>query len=319
MIYDVVAIGESLIDVIVKYDGCALTMEGNPGGAPLNVLAAGAKLGLDAAFIGKISTDAFGECLLDTIKRSGVSEEGAVITSSEPTTLAIVTLDPVGDRNFSFYRNGTADVMLESGELNLDLIGRCRVFHFGSVSMTAEPSRSATLAAAKYAGERGATVSYDPNLRERLWKDLSEAKDVILEGMGLADVAKVSEEELSFLTGTEDLEAGAVGLCRRYGLKILTVTMGAEGAAVTEGDKLVWRPTYTVSTVDTTGAGDTFWGAFLYCLIKGGKAPERYSSEELEKFLDFANAAGSLCTTKKGAIPAMPDLKQVKELAGTAI
>ena len=320
--YDVTAVGESLIDVIVRNDRDTggLIMEGNPGGAPLNVLAAAVKLGLDAAFIGKISTDAFGKYLTDTIEDCGISKEGIVFTDKELTTLAMVTLDDRGDRSFSFYRNGTADVMLESGELNTGLIGRSRVLHFGSVSMTAEPSKSATLAAAKYARDNGVMVSYDPNLRERLWDNLDNAKKAILEGMKLADVVKISGEELEFLTEDKDIEQAARELRDAYGLKLLTVTLGAEGAAVLAGDTFIRKPTYSnVSTIDTTGAGDAFWGAFLYCLVKSGKRAQELDSQELERFLDFANAAGSLSTTKKGAIPAMPEKGEIESLVEQSV
>ncbi len=315
--YDVTAVGESLIDVIVRNDRNTggLVMEGNPGGAPLNVLAAAVRLGLDAAFIGKISTDAFGKCLTDTIENCGISKEGIVFTDRELTTLAMVTLDDKGDRSFSFYRDGTADVMLKSSELDTGLIGRSRILHFGSVSMTAEPSRSATLAAAGYARDKGITVSYDPNLRERLWNSLDEAKEAILEGMKLADVVKISGEELEFLTDDGDIERAARKLRDTYGLKLLTVTLGAEGAAVLSGDTFIRKSTYSkVDTIDTTGAGDAFWGAFLYCLVKSGKKVQELERQELAYFLDFANAAGSLSTTKKGAIPAMPDRGEIELL-----
>ncbi|MGM9521441.1 MAG: carbohydrate kinase [Oscillospiraceae bacterium] len=315
--YDITAVGECLIDVIVKADEekGGLVMEGNPGGAPLNALAASVKLGLSAAFIGKLSTDAFGRFLHKTVKDCGVSDEGIVFTDKQLTTLAVVTLDNKGDRSFSFYRNETSDVMLESGEVDVGLIAASRVLHFGSVSMTCEPSRGATLAAAGYAKENGITVSYDPNLRERLWKDLDEARDIILKGMGFADIVKVSEEELVFLTGLEDIKAGAEKLLADFDIKILAVTLGAKGAAVFSRSGYAIKPTYDkVKTIDTTGAGDSFWGAFLYCVIGSKKELSELSIQELEGFLDFANAAGSLSTTKKGAIPSLPTEKEIREL-----
>jgi fructokinase len=315
-IYDITAVGESLIDVVVKRDNSGgLSMEGNPGGAPLNAMAAATKLGCSAAFIGKLSTDSFGRLLLDTIRSSGISDEGVVFTNSEPTTLAIVTLDSRGDRSFSFYREHTADVELQSSEINLDLIKRSCILHFGSVSMTCEPSRSATLSAAKFAKENGVLVSYDPNLRERLWDNLGEARMVILEGMELADIVKVSEEELLFLTGTDDITAGAKRLMERYSMKILAVTLGAKGAIVFGNGICSAQPTYDkVKTIDTTGAGDAFWGAFLRCVVKSEKSITELTQEDLESFLDFANAAGSISTTKLGAIPALPTVAEVEKL-----
>ncbi len=315
--YDLTAIGESLIDVIARYDRerGGVSMEGNPGGAPLNVLAAAGKLGMSTAFIGKLSSDAFGRCLMDTIDACGISREGIVLTDSELTTLAMVTLDKDGDRSFSFYRNGTADVMLESSEIDRSVIDRSRILHFGSVSMTTEPARSATLDAARYARERGITVSYDPNLRERLWGSLEEAKSVILRGMELADIVKVSEEELYFLTGADDIRTGGEILLSSYGIKILAVTLGSHGAAFFGAGGFAQKPTYDkVKTIDTTGAGDAFWGAFLYCILKSCKRPEELDMGELEDFLDFSNAAGSLSTTIKGAIPSLPDVDAIEKL-----
>ena len=316
--YDITAAGECLYDFTVETEGenGAILMRGNPGGAPLNVLAAAVKLGSSAAFISKLSTDVFGRQLLETIRSGGISEEGLVYTDSRHTALAIVTLDKTGDRSFSFYRDGTADVALESGEINRELVDDSRIFHFGSVSMTCEPVRSATLAAASYAREQGLIVSFDPNLREMLWTDLDEARRVIQQGLSLSEVVKVSQEELDFLTfGKADGEDAAEKLRREYGISLLAVTYGPGGAAVFSDEGSVTLPTYSdVKTIDTTGAGDAFWGAFLHRLVQSGRRPDELDLSQLRKILDFANAAGSLSTTLRGAIPSMPTAEQVEQL-----
>ncbi|MDD2534279.1 MAG: PfkB family carbohydrate kinase [Eubacteriales bacterium] len=313
---DVTALGELLID----FTPAGLSNQGNPifeqnpGGAPANVLAALSKLGCQTAFIGKVGTDQFGQFLKKTLEDGGVSTHGLVMTDTCNTTLAFVHLSPTGDRSFSFYRDPGADLLLEPAELAYQLIEDCRIFHFGSVSMTAEPSRSATIAAVKHAKEQHNLISYDPNLRLRLWKSPEAAKEGILSVMHLADLVKISEEELVFLTGESDLNKGAHYLIDHYGLKLVLITLGPGGAYACNSKGSGRRPTYQVKVVDTTGAGDAFTGGFLYKLLQSGKAPDELTADDLDDFLDFANAVGSIATTKKGAIPALPDHAAIEAL-----
>jgi fructokinase len=312
--YDVTAIGEVLIDFTPAGHSAQNNpiFEQNPGGAPANVLACLSKLGCPTAFIGKVGEDQFGKFLKRTLDNVGVSTQGLVTTDRCGTTLAFVHLSDSGDRSFSFYRNPGADLLLEPSELSYQLIEECRIFHFGSVSMTGEPSCSATLAAVRYAREQGKIISYDPNLRLRLWSSPQAAKAGILSAMPLADMVKISEEELLFLTGEKDLEAGAKALLSEYGLQLVLITLGPDGAFACNHQGFASRPTYDVKVVDTTGAGDAFTGGFLYQLLKSGKNPADLTVEELSDFLAFANAVGSLTTTKKGAIPALPDFAAIE-------
>ncbi len=307
--YDIVAIGECLIDFVSKdgTDSGSLLYEGNPGGAPANVLAGAAKLGLKTAFIGKVGNDRFGSFLKNTLSSSGISTSSMVMSGDCQTTLAFVSLDDTGNRSFTFYRKATADVNLTSDEVNYDMIKESKIFHFGSVSLTDEPARSATIAAVQCAKENNITVSYDPNLRELLWKSTDEAKRVILMGMQYADIVKVSDEELFFLTGIEEVELAMQALYRQYDLQFLAVTMGPKGCCCMCGDSICSASAFDVPCIDTTGAGDAFLSALLYRIIKSGKDFNDYTQSDLKQFADFSNAAGSLATVKKGAIPAMPD------------
>lgn len=318
--YDITAVGECLIDFVSRESGREdqLLMEGNPGGAPANVLACAAKLGDKTAMIGKLGADSFGYFLRGVLTRAGIDTDAMVMSTTDPTTLAFVTLSPSGDRSFSFYRKGSADVMLTPDELNYGIIGNTRIFHFGSVSMTANPSREATLAAVRYAKEHQALISYDPNLRERLWGSLDEAKQVILQGFSFADLVKLSEEELVFLTGQQDLVEGMNHLFRQYPVKLLVVTRGPKGCICKCGETVISSPAYDVNCVDTTGAGDTFWGTLLHCLLRDGISPENLTHEQLEEMLHYANAAGSLVTGKKGAIPALPTMEDIENCIKTA-
>ncbi|WP_312693256.1 carbohydrate kinase family protein [Caproiciproducens sp.] len=312
--YDVVAVGELLIDFTPNGSndqGCALFAR-NPGGAPANVLAANSRLGGKTAFIGKVGRDAFGDFLKVTLERIGICTDGLAVSETVNTTLAFVQLDERGDRSFSFYRKPGADMMLEKSDISDGLIKNCRILHFGSVSLTDEPSRQATFYAVKLAKASGKIISYDPNYRPLLWSSEEEAKREMLAALTLADIVKVSREELSLLTGDADLELGAKKLAQ-YGASLILVSLGAKGAFYSSGETCGMLPAYDVKTVDTTGAGDAFLGAVHYRLrnkslddIKG------LSGDELEDIVSFANAAGSLATTRKGAIPAMPSLEQVQ-------
>jgi fructokinase len=317
--YDVVAVGELLIDFApggITAEGTAL-FERNPGGAPANVLAILAKLGKKTALISKVGEDQFGEFLTSVIVSIGIERKGIVVTKEANTTLAFVHLDEKGDRSFSFYRKPGADMLLTEKEVDIDLVKDTRIFHFGTVSMTHEPSRGATLHAVKTAKENGNLVSFDPNLRPALWENLKEAKEMIEVGMGYADILKVSNEELEFITGLKDSKEGSKYILEKYGIQLILVTLGAEGCfyrLISETGKL---NTYDVNTVDTTGAGDAFLGAFLYQVIDKNKTLGALNKSEIEQMIDFSNAAGALATIKKGAIPAMPTIVEIDECMRT--
>lgn len=309
--YDIMAVGECLIDFVCTSGSGNLYMEGNPGGAPLNVLAMASKLGLSAAMVSKVGNDRFGEYLLGHIRAANV-DCSYMLQSAAPTTLAIVQLDGTGNRSFTFYRDRTADVMLRADELPLEAVRRARILHFGSVSLTCEPARSATLEAVRQAKEAGTCISFDPNLRPPLWENLKEAHQAILAGLELADLVKVSDEELQFVTDEPDVGRAMEQLFRAYPMQLLMVTMGPKGCICRTGKGRYDSYAFDTPCVDTTGAGDAFWGAALSWIFKNGR-PDEYSDEQMKKLLDFANAAGSLATVRKGALPAMPDEEQIEE------
>ncbi len=310
---DIAAIGECLIDFVPSFhqEPGRLNFTGCPGGAPANVLACASKLGLNTAFIGKVGNDVFGKMLHSTLKDSGIDTSSLILSDLYPTTLAFVSLDQSGDRSFSFYRRQTADCMIMPEEIDEALLSSARVFHFGSVSMTTEPARETTLFTVRQAKKQGALISCDPNLRELLWDSLPEAREVILNALQYCDIVKVSEEELVFLTQTGDIDSALTRLFRQYALKLLVVTMGRRGCKATFGRNTVTARGFDVETVDTVGAGDTFWGAFLYQVLSGGVDLDNPDEESLYKALTFSNAAGGLSTSKNGAIPAMPALGEI--------
>lgn len=318
-VFDAVALGELLIDFTpagVSEQGAALLAR-NAGGAPANVLAMLAILGKRTAFIGKVGQDSFGRFLKHSLESSAIDTTGLIVSAKEPTTLAFVSLDEKGERSFDFYRNGSADIMLKRSEVPEELLESCRLFHFGSVSMTAEPARDATLYAARRAKELGKLVSYDPNFRPVLWTDREEARQVMRSGLAFADVVKVSDDEAELLTGCSDFLSGARALVAG-GAKLALVTAGERGtwyASASGGEGHI--PSVQVCAVDTTGAGDTFLGALLNGLLDYNGALECISEEALRDIIRFANAAGALCTTGRGAIASMPRREQILECLRT--
>lgn len=312
---DVTAVGELLIDFTPagkSTRGHAL-YEQNPGGAPANVLAFLSRLGHKTAFIGKVGCDLFGESLASILREAGVDCRALLKTDVCHTTLAFVHLDEQGDRSFTFYRNPGADLLLEPDDLPDDLIDQARFFHFGSVTMTDEPARSATKAAVRMARRYGCLVSYDPNLRLMLWHSETEARNQILSVMDQVDLLKISDDELLFLTGKTDLNQGANWFFERFPLSVVLITEGPRGAFAATRRVSSHHPAFDVKTVDTTGAGDAFTGAFIDRLLsRKSDSMEDLSQEELIQYLAFANAAGSLTTTQKGAIPAMPDREEIE-------
>lgn len=314
--FEVTALGEILIDFTPagRSEQGNPRFDQNPGGAPANVLAALAKLGKRTAFIGKVGTDAFGDHLLETLTQSGIDASGVVRSGEAHTTLAFVHLNEEGDRSFSFCRNPGADVLLKPVELRLPNIENAKAFHFGSISMTHEPAASATREALRIAKDKGLLISYDPNLRIPLWPDLEQARSRIKEGLSYADVVKLSEEELVFITGTEDLESGSRQIAEQFQVKLLLITLGEKGCFYRFGSQTGRIPGFPVKPVDTTGAGDAFLAGVLYGLLEREQLLKDLTEMELQQIISFANAMGALATTRKGGIPAMPDLQEVKAL-----
>ena len=313
----VTALGELLIDfATLETDerGCP-TMKANPGGAPGNYLAALAAYGARTSFIGKIGTDAFGDLILGALRRAGVGTEGVVRDASVFTTLAFVTFDEHGDRSFSFARKPGADTMLRPEEIDCALIDGADVFHFGTLSLTDEPARSATRFAVARAKEKGRLVSFDPNLRLPLWRDGEDAKREILWGLGQADIVKISLEELEFLWGC-GAEEGAKKLLGEFGVSLVLVTLGAEGSYLFSPRASYRVPPVRVSPVDTTGAGDIFGGSAVSRFLALGKRPEELEESDLRFIGVFASAAASLSTERLGGITSVVPYGEVLSFIG---
>ena len=310
--YDVTALGELLIDL--TYTGTSAQgnslLEANPGGAPCNVLAMLNQCGRTTNFIGKVGKDQFGYLLRDTLADLKIGMDGLCFDEEVNTTLAFVKTFENGDRDFAFYRNPGADMMLTEAEVQEEQVKNSRIFHFGTLSMTAEGVCRATEKAVDVAKEAGILISFDPNLRIPLWKDLQTAREKMEYGLSRADVCKISEEEVEFLTGEKEIEKGAQALKKRFPVKLLLVTAGAEGSYAFYRDRMVYQPSFKLGgTIETTGAGDTFCGSILHNLLD--REIEHLTEEDLKKMLIFANAAAYLVTTKKGAIRSMPKTDEV--------
>ncbi len=313
MMMDVVALGELLIDFTcqsVDGDGYP-TMVAHPGGAPANFLAAITKFGGTTALLGKVGTDAFGRLLTGTLEKAGIGTQGLVATDQVFTTLAFVTLDDTGNREFSFSRKPGADTCLTEGDLALDLIDKAKVFHFGTLSLTDEPARSATQKAVAYAKERGKYITYDPNLRKPLWNSLDAAKEQLLWGLSQADVVKISDEEVDFLFGL-GVEEGAAHILEHYGVQLVFVTCGADGCYFKNAQAEGWVPSLAgVRVVDTTGAGDIFGGSAVWKWLQTGVAPHALTEAQLREVVGFACTAAGLSTEKAGGISSIPDMDTV--------
>lgn len=314
--FDVVTIGELLIDFTdngLSAQGNTL-FEANPGGAPCNVLAMLSKLGKKCAFVGKVGDDIFGHQLRAVVQAAGIDVGSLVMDRDVRTTLAFVKTYENGDRDFSFYRNPGADMMLTENELPLPMLANCRIFHFGSVSMTHEDVRKATLSAIRTAKENGALISFDPNLRPLLWSSLEDAAEQIRVGLGLCDILKIADNEITFITGEQNFDRAAAMLHAQYpNIKILNVTAGAEGSYSYSFGHRVFVPGFCLGgTIETTGAGDTFCASVLNYVLEHGITG--LTEQELTEMLRFANAAAYLVTTKKGAIRSMPEKAQVLEI-----
>lgn len=310
---DIVAIGELLIDFTPINMPQGIGYKPNPGGAPANVLVQISRLGGQCSFVGMVGKDLFGRFLADVLCENNIDTQYLCFSEDVPTTLAFVQLSEDGERCFTFYRNPGADIMLQPRDVNTGLIGRANLLHFGSLSLTDEPVASATRHAVALAHEQGKLISFDPNWRPLLWSDTEFAWDQMNWGIKQADLVKVSLEELKFLTGENSIKEG----CKRLyamGPHVVFVTLGADGSCFYDGRNQVLVPGYSVKSVDTTGAGDAFWGALLYRFIMDKTKLQDVTKEQWEEYILFANAAAALCVTRYGAIPAMPDMKSIRKL-----
>lgn len=312
--YDVIALGELLIDFTMN----GQSEQGNnmfeacPGGAPCNVLALLNKMGKKTAFLGKVGKDQFGTLLRDTITEAGIDASHLMIDDKVNTTLAFVHTFPDGDREFSFYRNPGADMMLTEDEVDPSFIAQTKIFHFGTLSMTHDGVRAATKKAVQAAKDAGCLVSFDPNLRPPLWSSLDLAKEQMEYGFGVCDILKISDNEIQFVSGKEDYDEGIAYLQEAYHIPLILLTMGKEGSRAYYKGKCVERPGFAVKAIETTGAGDTFCGSSLNYIVEHGF--EDLTEEQLGELLTFANAVAAIVTTKKGAIRSMPEREEVEAL-----
>lgn len=313
--FDVVALGELLIDFTengTSNQGNPV-YEANPGGAPCNVLSMLNKIGKKTAFVGKVGQDIFGNRLKLTLEEVGIDTSNLIVDEEARTTLAFVETFPDGDRDFSFYRNPGADMMLKEEELHEELLKDTKIFHFGTLSMTHDEVRKATKKAISIAKENGALISFDPNLRPPLWKSLDDAKEQVAYGLSQCDILKISDNEIQWFTGEEDFDAGINKLRSQYQIPLIMLSMGKEGSRAYYKDLCVdVAPFLQENTIETTGAGDTFGACCLYHVLEYGL--ENFDEEKLSSMLTFANAAASIITTRKGALRVMPGLDEVKAL-----
>lgn len=312
--YDVVALGELLIDFTengLSEQGNPL-LEANPGGAPCNVLSMLQKLGDKTAFIGKVGNDGFGHLLTKAVQEQGIDTAGLVYDNDVHTTLALVLKKENGDRDFAFYRNPGADMNLKEEEVNESLIASSSIFHFGTLSLTDESVKKATQKAVKAAKENGLTITFDPNLREPLWRSLEEAHEQVAWGLQQADVVKISDNEITWFTGMDNYDEGIAFLQKEYpNLKLICLSMGGDGSKAVYRDIHVAYPAFLQeATIETTGAGDTFCACMIHTVLENGI--DHLDEEKLKEMLKFANAAASLVTTKKGALRVMPTKEEVE-------
>ena len=316
--YDVVAMGELLIDFTMngKSEQGNPLFEANPGGAPCNVLAILKKYGKETGFIGKVGSDQFGQMLKGTLEEVGIDTAGLVMDAGYNTTLAFVHTAEDGDRTFSFYRKPGADMMLAEGEINYEMIDNTKIFHFGTLSMTDNPAREATKAAVAYAKAHGKLISFDPNLRPPLWGNLEDAKEAMDYGFKIADIVKIADNEIEFMTGKSDMSEAIDAFTAKYDIKLLLVTLGKDGSVAIYNKERVFVPGFIQeNTIETTGAGDTFGGSVLAYVCEHGI--ENLTKENLTQMLTLANAGSSLITTRKGALRVMPQMSEILALAST--
>ena len=315
---DVTAFGELLVDFTcsgISTQGNPL-YEANPGGAPCNVLAMLQNLGKETAFIGKIGQDSFGHMLETAVREQGISTAGICYDTKVHTTLAFVQTASDGERDFSFYRNPGADMKLRNEEIKGELLRNTKIFHFGSLSMTHPDVEEATCYAVKEAKKNGALISFDPNLRPPLWENMETAKEKISFGLSQCDILKISEEEIFFMTGEADVDLGVKKILEEYKIPFLCATMGKHGSkAFFEGKTAEGRAFLQENTIETTGAGDTFCGCMLNFILENGIHGR--TEKEVSGMLEFANAAASIITTRKGALRVMPQRKEIEDVLKT--
>lgn len=312
--YDVIAMGELLIDFTMSGE----SEQGNgmfeacPGGAPCNVLALLNKMGKKTAFLGKVGKDQFGVLLRKTLDDVGIDTSNLLIDERVNTTLAFVHTFPDGDREFSFYRNPGADMMLTAEEVNPEFLAQSRLFHFGTLSMTHDGVREATKKALQTAKDNGLMISFDPNLRPPLWSSLKLAKEQMEYGFRFCDILKISDNEIQFVSDKEDYDEGIRYLQEKYQIPLILLTMGKDGSRAYYKGMRVERDGFQCKTIETTGAGDTFCGSSLNYILEHDF--ENLTEEQLGEMLTFANAAAAIVTTRKGAIRAMPEKEEVEKL-----
>lgn len=319
--YDVIALGELLIDMTnngTSEMGNTL-FEANPGGAPCNVLAILNKLGRKVGFIGKVGDDIFGHKLKKVLDEVGIDTKNLIIDCDARTTLAFVQTFEDGDRDFSFYRNPGADMLLKKEEVDVALLKSTKIFHFGTLSMTHNDVREATEYAIEEAKKAGAIISFDPNLREPLWNCLDDAKEQVANGLAKCDVLKISDNEIQWFTGEKDYTTGVRVIREKFSIPLITVSLGKEGSRAyykqpKVGNELIVevKPFLQKNTIETTGAGDTFSGCILHYVLEKGL--NDLKEENLREMLTFANAAASIVTTRNGALRVMPGFEEVNEM-----
>lgn len=313
--YDVIALGELLVDFTengISTQGNPL-LEANPGGAPCNVLSMLQKLGKKTAFIGKVGDDMLGKMLTTAVKEQGINVDNLVTDSQAHTTLAFVHTAEDGDRSFSFYRNPGADMLLQWDEVDQKKLADTSIFHFGTLSMTNKSIELVTQMALHKAKEDGALISFDPNLRPPLWNDLENARRCMWYGIHACDILKISDDEIAFLTGTEDIDQGIERILGQSNVKMVCATMGRQGSkAYYKGECVGCAPFIQENTIETTGAGDTFMACVLNTVVEKGL--DTLSTQDLYEMLQFANAAASIITTKKGALKVMPNRQEIVEM-----
>lgn len=316
---DITALGELLIDMTQSgTDSLGNgTFTAYPGGAPANVAVAVARLGAKAGFIGKVGNDAFGKSLSETLTTEGVDITGLFYSDEVPTTMALVSVSESGERSFAFYRDPGADTQLTEQEA-LSILGDGelpKILHVGSLSLTAEPSRTACMSAVRFVKENKGLVSYDPNYRVALWKSEEEAIQMMKKILPLADILKVSDEEMEMLTDTADCEE-ASRILSEYGPALVMITLGSEGVFLRCGEQSAVVPGFKVTVADTNGAGDSFMGAMLEQIADKNCHPEQIEWEELKSMAVYANKVAALTCSRSGAIPAMPYKKELDEFSG---
>lgn len=316
--YDVTALGELLVDFTengISEQGNPM-LEANPGGAPCNVLSMLQNFGKRTAFIGKVGADAFGQMLMQAVKEQGIDTDNLVTDEVVHTTLAFVHTEEDGDRSFSFYRNPGADMMLRWDEVKQEILADTKIFHFGTLSMTDEQIENVTKKAVQKAKDKGAVISFDPNLRPPLWKNLEDAKRQMWYGISQCDILKISDDEIEFLTGTADIDKGVKKIMAQSHPTLICATMGKHGSkAYYNGKSIFCEPFLREDTIETTGAGDTFMACVLNAVLENGI--DSLNDKDLLDMLEFANAASSIITTRKGALKVMPKKQEIIEVIET--